>query len=375
MRIAIQPDSVKHHGKTESYSARWAQLLAARSIEVKWMDVYEGDILERLRDCDALMWRTIHNPNQKQIAQSLLYVIERYLGIPVFPDHSTYWHYDDKIKQYYIFQALNIKTPKTWIFWNREKAIAWANQARYPIILKLAPGASSNNVRLIKDAQEAASVIKRMFKEGIYPADIHCRKNMILQSHELFLKAFLSRLEKACRMVFLKEQPYISRGWQWRLEKNYVYFQEFVPDNSFDTRVVVVGERIFAFRRFNRPGDFRASGSGNFDLDPKPIDKRCLAIAYHVSCALGCQSMAYDFLIKDGQPVITEMSYTHGTYGQLNWSFDNAPGYWTPDLNWQERGMWPEEAHIEDLLTSIESHKHNKNYHYDHDTQHKKSIV
>ena len=39
--------------------------------------------------------------------------------------------------------------------------------------------------------------------------------------------------------------------------RGYVYFQDFIPDNQFDTRVTVIGNRAFAFIRKVRPGDFR----------------------------------------------------------------------------------------------------------------------
>src|SRR5690606_15154424 len=45
-------------------------------------------------------------------------------------------------------------------------------------------------------------------------------------------------------------------------EKGYLYFQEFMPKNEFDTRLIVIGNRCFGIRRYNRTGDFRASGSG-----------------------------------------------------------------------------------------------------------------
>lgn len=51
------------------------------------------------------------------------------------------------------------------------------------------------------------------------------------------------------------------------LTKKYVYFQDFIPGNDFDTRVTIIGDRAFGFTRNVRPGDFRASGSGNVGYD------------------------------------------------------------------------------------------------------------
>ena len=45
-------------------------------------------------------------------------------------------------------------------------------------------------------------------------------------------------------------------------EIGYVYFQDFIPQNNFDIRVCVVGDKAFAIKRMVRENDFRASGSG-----------------------------------------------------------------------------------------------------------------
>ena len=80
-------------------------------------------------------------------------------------------------------------------------------------------------------------------------------------------------------------------------EKGYVYFQDFVPGNEYDTRLVVIGDRCFGVRRYCRKGDFRASGSGIKVYDPELIDKKCIQIAFEVANKLNTQSVALDFIL------------------------------------------------------------------------------
>ena len=77
-------------------------------------------------------------------------------------------------------------------------------------------------------------------------------------------------------------------------EKGYAYFQDFIPGNHFDTRVTVIGDRAFAFTRNVRPGDFRASGSGDVVFDGGRINQKYLEIAFAVARKIGSQSMAFD---------------------------------------------------------------------------------
>jgi len=136
----------------------------------------------------------------------------------------------------------------------------------------------------------------------------------------------------------------------WELHKNYVYFQEFLPGNAFDTRVTVIGDRAFGYRRFNRENDFRASGSGLVDHDPAGIDAAFIDLAFQVAKKLGAQSCAIDGLWRDGEAVVGEISYTY-----VSWLVHDCPGHWDSGLNWHEGQMWPEEAQIQDFIARLEA--------------------
>ncbi len=347
MKIAIHPDKTG----SESYSQKWAEFLSKRKIEVKWVDLTSHDALEQLRQCDGLMWRTLHTPDDKQIAKRVLFIIERYLNIPVFPDFETYWHYDDKIAQNYMFQVNNVPTPKTWVFWSKNSVLNWLKSVKYPQIFKLSVGASSSNVIEVTSEKEAHKLINKMFDRGVFPMTMNWYKSKKIPRNLYQLKSTLSRIKQGFQYMLTALYPSLPYSW-WHPEKNYIYFQEFIPDNLFDTRITIIGDRAFGYRRFNRPKDFRASGSGKFDVDPTKIDPQCVKIAFDVSKRLKFQSMAYDFIFQEDNPVMTEISYTF-----VDWMVRECPGHWNSDLNWIEGCMWPEEAQVEDFIKCIKESK------------------
>jgi hypothetical protein len=149
------------------------------------------------------------------------------------------------------------------------------------------------------------------------------------------------------RYIWLAEYPRLHPQL-WKPEHGYAYFQEFLPGNDFDTRISVIGNRAFGFRRMNRPDDFRASGSGDILVDPGSIDPRCIEMAFRTSQQGRFQCMAYDFLFKEGDPVITEVSYTF-----TDWMVYSCPGHWDSALNWLDGQMWPEEAQVDDFLDQV----------------------
>jgi hypothetical protein len=144
------------------------------------------------------------------------------------------------------------------------------------------------------------------------------------------------------------------------LQHGYVYLQEFLPGNDYDTRVTVIGHRGFAFRRLNREGDFRASGSGRIIWTPAEIDPRMVRLGFRVARQLGTQSVAIDGLLKHGEPVVGEISYTYAS-----WAIRDCPGHWvldgdpmTGELGWVEGSTRPEDAIFDDFVAHLESRRH-----------------
>jgi glutathione synthase/RimK-type ligase-like ATP-grasp enzyme len=119
-----------------------------------------------------------------------------------------------------------------------------------------------------------------------------------------------------------------------------------MPDNKFDTRITIIGNRGFGFTRNVREKDFRASGSGSINYDLSRIDPQCVQIAFEVTKQIGGQCLAFDFVkTLTGQPRIVEISYCF-----MAEAVHNCSGHWDNQLNWHEGQMWPQDAILIDML-------------------------
>jgi hypothetical protein len=133
---------------------------------------------------------------------------------------------------------------------------------------------------------------------------------------------------------------------EWQIQKDSILFQTYLPNNTFDTRVTIIGKKAFAFRRFVRKNDFRASGSGILDLDPDKIDMRCIEIAFRISQKLKFDTMAYDFIYDQANnPFINEISYCF-----VDRIVHDCHGYWDEQLAWHDGNYWPQQMQLEDFL-------------------------
>lgn len=338
--IAVHPDISGPNENSDRFAPHWIDYLAAHSCKIKIVNAYSTDIIESLRGCHGFMWRWFHGGQDALVARRLFPVVEKYLNIPCYPNLNTCWHYDDKAAQMYLFQALGIPHPKTWLFTQREMAEEWVQtQAHFPQVLKLATGAGSTGVVLVENKACALQWIHRFFCRGVI--DLNPEDSLPIR----------------CKRAIKNFYRTLFSGWPDRLDgsekihHNYILFQEFLPKNKWDTRVTVIGNRAFAFRRYNKDNDFRASGSGKIDYGRDGIDYRFVLLAFDVAKKLGTQSVAIDGLWKGQSPVVGEISYTYAHHPVYN-----CPGHWEQDaldysqLYWKEGHLWPGTAQAEDFL-------------------------
>jgi len=318
----------------------YEKILSRNDIRFFRLEASQPDFWERVASLDLLIFRWGHYDSDHQKAHDILQVVERALGVKCYPNWQTSWHYDDKVKQYLLMKAHGLPMVESHIFWERKAALDWTEDTTYPVVFKLRNGAGSKNVVLVRTRKQAQRLVKRMFGRGIYPGRGLGMDNLRVKHFSAYRELHhvagnLYRWTKG-----LDVSPH------WRVQKNYALFQKFLPGNDLDTRITVIGDRAFSFRRMVRRNDFRASGSGMIDYDTGKIDIRCVETAFRVSKKLGFQSMAYDFLFtEDREPQFCEISYTY-----LSVAIQKCPGYWDPELNWHDGHFWPEYLHLVDAL-------------------------
>ena len=132
-------------------------------------------------------------------------------------------------------------------------------------------------------------------------------------------------------------------------ERGYVYFQDFVPNNDSDIRVIVIGDKAFGVERLVRENDFRASGSGNVVFDRAEVDLRCVELSFKLNEEIKAQSIGFDFVFNENnEPEIVEFCYGFSVE-----SYDPCPGYLDADLNWHEDEFNPQEWMVDVVLNEL----------------------
>jgi len=329
-----------HHSKT-GFHPRWINYCRENNIPYKLVNCYANDIIIQLKDCNALMWHFSQgNPKDILIAKQLIFSLLQ-AGIKVFPDFNTSWHFDDKVSQKYLLEAIEAPLVPSYVFYDKTQALKWVEQTNFPKVWKLRGGAGSANVKLIENKKQAQKYIKKAFGSGFKQYNAWSNLQERLRKFRLGKTTLWNILKGFIRLNYAPEFSRTAGR-----ARGYIYFQDFMPDNHFDIRVVVIGDNAFAIKRMVRKKDFRASGSGTILYEKHHFKEDDIKLAFDINEKLKSQCIAMDFVYDKGQTKLIEISYGFSPEG-----YDNCPGYWDKNLNWIEGRFNPYGWMINNLLT------------------------
>jgi glutathione synthase/RimK-type ligase-like ATP-grasp enzyme len=332
LKIAVGRDDL-------GWDARFAEALdkkiaAGKPLIYSLVSLERHDWAEVARPFDLILWK----PDTMGVAaashfKEKIYFLEKYLGKEVVPNYATIWHFESKIAQSYLFDLEKVPTPRTVATFDEEELPDLLAAHPMPLVVKHSEGASSQFVRLVRAPREILRIAEWAFSGERY-------KNERLKQGGPRYKSILALARKRWFWKFL-----VQYGLGREIP-GHVYWQEFMAGNEADLRITVIGDRFaYGFWRNNRPGDFRASGSGRLDFTRK-VPEVPLRYCMGLSRRLGVDSMAYDILFRGEEFVINEMSYAY---------LDSAPyktsGYYELDgsgaLTFVPGHVWPETLWVE----------------------------
>lgn len=314
-----------HHTKN-SFSDRWIAYCEEKQISYKLVDCYRSDIVEQLSDCAALMWHFNHKDSKdSKFAKQLLFSLQN-AGKRVFPDFDTVWHFDDKVGQKYLLESIDAPLAPAHVFYKKPEALRWAAETAYPNVFKLRNGSGSQNVRLVKSERQANKLIRKAFGRGFKQYEGWSNLMERIRKYRHGKTSLWDVTRGVIRLVRPTKYARVTGR-----EVVYIYFQDFIPDNDHDIRVIVVWDKAFALKRLVRENDFRASGSGFIQYEKEHFNDEVIRKSFEVSEKLHSQCMTYDYVSLEGEALMVEISY-----GFAVEAYDDCEGYWKRDLSWHE---------------------------------------
>lgn len=333
MKIAILFDEAEKLHST-NWSVAWVDYCNSHNLSYRVVNPYKRGVINELINFDIVLWHfSNYSFKDMLIAKNILNTME-FHGKKVFPSFNDAWHFDDKLAETYLLESVEAPIPTSFYYYDMESLeIAIRDkELPFPIIAKLRNGSGSHNVRKIDSAEELINYAKKMFTSGLNSAPSLMFKASSNIKSSKSLKTFIIRAKRIPE--FLKS---LSNAKKFNVERGYVYLQKFVPNDGYDLKIVVIGDKLSFIGRNIRQGEFRASGGGDIFYEKEKVTKNVIDSAFKTSEELGFECMGYDYVVDKvtGKGMVIEISYgfSHHALLQAGGHFDRYGNWYDEPLN------------------------------------------
>jgi len=340
MKIAIIKNDFFSH--SASWTSEWLHYCQDHNISHDLIDWRCFNAASNLNEYDIVLWHFSHYSYDEMLfSRPILYSLKS-SGVIVFPDYSDSYHFDDKVSQSFLLKSCGIRTPRNDVLFSYKSLMEWADViGKFPIVAKLRGGSGSHNVLLINSKNELIAYGKKMFSTGISASPRLAFKVVSNLKSVHSFSNFFKKLKRVPEFIFsLIKSNNLPR------ERKYVYLQEFIPNASYDIKVVVIGSKLSFFGRHVRKGDFRASGGADFFFDHSIMTKEVIDIGFLASKNTLSDCIGLDIVVdSNGLPYVIEVSY-----GFSHSAILDAKGYFDKNYQWHNK---PLNAPVEVLINKI----------------------
>lgn len=298
-------------GKNASWP-KYERFLKTNNIPYKEYDISRSDFIEKSKQFDLIAWRVETSYSKQWEAIDKTDLLEKYLGKTLLQSSESLWLDEDKVRLDYFYKIHDLPHIKTFISQSRDEVMDFIETCDYPIISKDKVCSCGKGVYMIKNKLQAYDFCEEVFTTG-------------LETNESYVK-----------------------------QKDYVYFQEFVPNHGFDLRIIMVGEYFFGYFRYPKVGDYKASGSGIVDKKALPID--AMLLAKQVRGVLpASNALAVDFIkdSRDDKYYIVETTVFVGVETTEQLMVDGVAGRYREEngeFTFEPGRFWIQELMLEDMM-------------------------
>lgn len=318
LKVGVVKDGTNFPGLTEmrAYFPKYERFLRANDINYEYYDILNDNWQEEAKKFDVIIWHTNSDPATQCIAGNKFYVLDKLMGKKCLPSFDELWSYEDKINMHYLYEHYELPGIPTFVSHSKEDTLHYLKKAKFPIVSKLVTGSGSEGVEKFDSESKATNFVNKVFSY------------------------------KGARTCY-----------PFQRQKDYVLFQEFIDDATYDLRIIVIGNKLLGYYRYPNEGDFRASGSGKYAK--KGIAVEALDLAFKVKELFTATCLATDLLYsaKEQKYYIIESSIFIGVDSASQLEIDGVAGYYERvnegEYIFNEGKYWIQELTLNELFSNL----------------------
>ncbi|APF20140.1 hypothetical protein Calab_0558 [Caldithrix abyssi DSM 13497] len=266
------------------------------------VDLTKSNWLEEISKFDYIGFLTCPSGREslyKQLYDERIYVINKVMKKFCYPNYDEIVIHENKKFLYYWLKANKLPHPKTYVFYDKEEALSFANEVALPIVGKFNIGASGKGVKIFRDRKSLIKYIESAFIKGLRQ---DWGPNMRMGNWIFRLKKIFKNPSRIKNRIEVYKRVYNE------IQKGFVILQKYIP-HDFEWRVVCIGESYFGYKK-KKIGDKCSGGKGYiYDVPTETL----LNFVKDICTKYLFNTMAFD-LFEDGNGVylINEMQTIFG---------------------------------------------------------------
>jgi len=270
---------------------KYVRFCENNSIPFEVYTIRDYDWLEKAKEFDVIIGFASCAIFDLEEMRYKYFILETVLKKSCYSSLQNILLYENKFFESELSKIFNFPFITTYISCDKKDAHSLIENLVFPVVSKIVPSSGSIGVELIRTTAEAKRLIRQAFSQN----------------------------GRKIHIVYARQ-------------KNYIYFQKFIPNDGYDIRVIVVGNMVFGFYRKAPKSDFRASGMHNEEM--RSLPEEAIKIARKVYEKINSPLLAVDMVHGlDGNFYINEFSpiFEMSTLNQLK--VDGVPGAYVFDKN------------------------------------------
>lgn len=325
MRIAILKSD------NDTAHSMWLHACEDKGLAVVTIDLSSYDWLRQLRDgaqFDILLACPSGEASEaKQLYDEKLGFIEDELNLRIYPKLKEIKLHENKRYLSDWLAVNNLPHAETYVFYQREEALAFARQfSTYPIVAKSNIGASGSGVKFIQNHHSLVRYIRTAFSNGVKRySGPNLRMGSLLKRGYKVLVNKNKRIERAKKYLRISKDR----------EKRFIILQEYISHN-YEWRLVKIGESYFGHKKM-KTGSM-ASGTKLIQYDLPSVKLlnffKSICDTHSFSCiSMDCFEHSGMFYVNELQTVFGHVQdhicEKNGTPGRLlfskgEWMFEEG---------------------------------------------------
>jgi hypothetical protein len=143
-----------------------------------WMDVICRS------QCDAFLVTLSGEMRPwKQMYDERFRILTRELGKTLCPSYEAWWLHENMRRMHYWLEANQIAHSRTWIYYERQDAVAFADATPLPILFEAESGSKAMGIQVFRERSRLIRRIHQCFKKGTVKQSDHAQGSVLFREY------------------------------------------------------------------------------------------------------------------------------------------------------------------------------------------------